>query len=326
MTRTLILKCIREGRWLFLATAAIMFAFCWLRVWMVSRIDAERFKGIIDMLPSDWQKFSPVDIPFLITYTGRISAAYSEPIVVFGICAWAIARGSDVVSGELGRGTLEMLLAQPISRMRVLWTHAAVTTVGTVCLAFTAWGGTFVGVHVHEIREEYRPSFVVPIPGLLYGTEWPNPFAAKAVRHLPMTERVETWEFLPATLNLCCFGFFIAGLTTLFSTSDRYRSRTIGAACLLLVLSVITKLTGMAGVGWDWARYVSVFSVYEPEHLVMIAHKFPEQAWSFARKNASGESAGLGPLGYDLILLALGHLAYAIAAVIFHRRDLPAPT
>ncbi len=325
MTRTLILKCLREGRWLFLATAAIMFAFCWLRVWMVSKIDAERFKGIIDMLPSDWQKFSPVDIQFLITYTGRISAAYSEPIVVFGVSAWAIARGSDVISGELGRGTMEMLLAQPVSRERVLSTHALVTLIGTICLAFTAWLGTWTGVHTNQIREEYRPTITVPIPGALFGTEWPNPLAAKRVRHVPMTERVSPAEFLPASINLACFGFFMSGLSTMFSARDRFRSRTIGMVCLLLVLSVILKLVGMAGVGWDWVRYLSVFSIYEPEHLIMIAHKFPDQTWSFLRHSTAGGRIELGPLGYDAILFVLGHLAYAIAAVIFHRRDLPAP-
>lgn len=326
MIGILLNKCYREGRWLFACIAAIMASFCWLRVWMVSRIDATRFEGIVDLLPTEWQKFSPVDIQFLITYTGRMAAAYSEPLVVFGVAAWAISRASDVISGELSRGTMEMLLAQPLSRWRVLWTHSLVTTIGTILLASTAWMSTTVGIHTLQIREEYRPTIPLPLPGPLFGAPVPNPLASKQVRLIPMSKKVQAGEFLPAAVNLVCFGFFMAGVTTLFSACDRYRWRTIGAACGVIVLSIICKLTGMADVGWNWLRYFSVFSLYEPEHLIMIAHQFPDQAWSWLWRNESGELAGLGPLSYDTILLLLGLLAYAVAAVIFHRRDLPAPT
>ena len=33
----------------------------------------------------------------------------------------------------------------------------------------------------------------------------------------------------------------------------------------------------------------------------------------------------LGPLGYDLVLLVLGWIAYTASAIIFCKRDLPAP-
>ena len=71
-------------------------------------------------------------LPFeqLATYSGRIALAYDLPIVILCVSVWAIARGSDCVSGELGRGTMEMLLAQPVSRLQVLLTQATVTTIG----------------------------------------------------------------------------------------------------------------------------------------------------------------------------------------------------
>jgi ABC-2 type transport system permease protein len=326
MTAILLRKYLREGRWLLLATGAAIFAFCWLRIWMVSRIDAERFKGIIDMLPTEWQKFSPVEIQFLITYTGRIAAAFSEPIVLFGTCAWAIARGSDVVSGELSRGTLEMLLAQPVSRVRIIVCHALVTTAGSVLLASLAWLGNWSGIESNNLREEYRPAMPLPLPGLLAGVEVPNPFAARQVRLVPMSQRVRSTDFLPGAVNLFCFGFFLAGFTTMISACDRHRWRTIGAACFLIVASMISKLVGMAGIGLDWMRYVSLFSVYEPEHLIMIGHRYPGQAWRFIWSDESGNLLGMGPLGFDAILLLSGLLAYVGSAVIFHRRDLPAPT
>jgi hypothetical protein len=47
--------------------------------------------------------------------------------------------------------------------------------------------------------------------------------------------------------------------------------------------------------------------------------------WAFVLTDTTGRWTGLGPLGYDLILLGLGLAAYLAATMIFCRRDLPAP-
>jgi ABC-2 type transport system permease protein len=87
-------------------------------------------------------KFSSVPLSHLLSYPGRIALAYDEPIVVFTISIFAIARGSDAVSGELNRGTLEMLLAQPVSRVQVLATQAFVTLGSLLLLSLATWAGT----------------------------------------------------------------------------------------------------------------------------------------------------------------------------------------
>ena len=99
MTRVLLRKYVHDAKWLLIACGGTMFAFCWIRVWIVSRLDTGRFKAILDLLPYDWQRFTPVDFDWLITYTGRISLAWDELIVVLCVSIWAIARGSDCVSG-----------------------------------------------------------------------------------------------------------------------------------------------------------------------------------------------------------------------------------
>ena len=44
-------------------------------------------------------------VPSVATSLGRISMAYVDPVVVFAATVWGIGRGSDAVSGEIGRGT-----------------------------------------------------------------------------------------------------------------------------------------------------------------------------------------------------------------------------
>lgn len=318
-------KCVREARWLLAACAAAVYAFCWVRVWMVSRIDTERFHAILDLLPGDWKKFTVVDMDWLITYAGRISLAFDEPIVVFGMSIWAIARGSDCVSGELNRGTMEMLLAQPLSRLQVLVHQAAVTILGVLVIAAAAWLGTWTGIQTTSVKEEVRPSWSLPfdLPGM--GRRLPRPWAEPETLWTPMSAKVSSTIFLPAAANLCALGLFLAGISSLVSACDRYRWRTIGIVVGAYVVETILKLVGMASEDWRWLTYLSIFTPYEPEAGVQLAMEAPDLAWSVVRYDASGQWLGLGPLGDDLILAAGGLLAYVAAAVIFQRRDLPAP-
>src|SRR5205085_11716340 len=114
MNVVLFKKCITETRLLFAGLGLLLFVFCWLRVFIVSRLQTSQFAAIVEQLWDQLKDFWPVPLDQLLTYTGRIAVGYNEPVVVFGASIFAIARGSDVVSGELSRGTMEMLLAQPV--------------------------------------------------------------------------------------------------------------------------------------------------------------------------------------------------------------------
>jgi ABC-2 type transport system permease protein len=325
MNRALLKKSIHDAKWLLLASAAAIFAFCWIRVWIVSRLDTGRFKAILDLLPGDWKRFSPVDFDWLITYTGRISLTFDEPIVVFGILIWAIARGSDCISGELSRGTMEMLVSQPVSRLKVLLTQSTVTVIGTALLALTAWLGTYAGIQTGSVKEEIAPTWQSPIYIPLIGTKIPKPYGKPEIVRSPMSEKVDAEVFLPAIVNLFALGFFFCGLTTFMSSWDRYRWRTIGIVASICVVQLIVKIVGMASDDLNWLMYASIFTAFEPEAFVSVAATTPEYTWSLLRYDAQGQWIDYGPLWYDLILYGFGWLGYVAAASIFIRRDLPAP-
>lgn len=325
INRALLKKCLSEAKWLLLGCAGVILVFCWLRVWLVSRLDTAKFQSIIENLPDTWKKFSSVDVEWLVTYAGRIAVTFDEPIVVFGVSIWAIARGSDCVSGELGRGTMEMLLAQPVSRLQVMFTQAAVTLTGVLLLSTAAWLGIYGGVHTNWARQEVTPSWHLPVPLPFVGREVPKPFAKPEVRYTRMSQLVDAQTFTPACVNLFSLGVFLAGFSTLASSWDRYRWRTIGLVVSVYVIEVIVKVVGRGVDYLSWLTYGSVFSAYDPQLLVKMVHHSPAAAWSVLHYDGQGELLGLGPLGYDLVLLALGALCYAAAAVVFTRRDLPAP-
>lgn len=76
----------------------------------------------------NWQRLSSVPFADIATHSGRVALALVDPVVVLAATVWGITRGSDAVSGQLERGTMEMVLAQPVSRTAVYITQAIATT------------------------------------------------------------------------------------------------------------------------------------------------------------------------------------------------------
>lgn len=322
MSSPLLRKTWRESRWLLLGCCATVYAFCWLRVWMVSRLETDRFRAILEMLPGDWRRFLSVDIDWLITYQGRISLAYQELIVILAMVIWTVARGSDTVSGELNRGTMEMLLAQPISRLRILWTQAAIAFFGVFLIAASAFGGTCTGVYATRVKEEVRPQLSLPIyiPGV--GTEVPLPFGKAKTVQTRMSEKVDVRLFLPATVNLASLGVMVLGFTLLMSAWDRFRWRTIGIVSGTLIAQIMLKIAGMASEGTRWLKSFSLLSAYDPEVFVRMADVRPTAAWSFLLYDSQGRWEGFGPLASHGLLLFVGFACLAGASVVFCRREL----
>ncbi len=320
MNRSLLKKSILEGRWLWASCAATVFAYCWTRVWLVSQFDMSRFETVMEQF-REWERFAPVPFDHLITHTGRIAMAYDDPILILCIALWAIARGSDCVSGEIGRGTMEIVLAQPVSRIQVLWSQASVTIAGLALLALVSWCGLYLGIQTNTIEERVAQTWTIPWLRIAV----PNPLTVEQVVVRPMAERVNPAHLVPAAVNLFSLGFFLAGLSTLLSSMDRYRWRTIGLVVGIYIVQLTLKIVGLASDRVAWFSRVSFFTAYEPARFVSIAVYHPEWTWSIVLRDEAGRWLGPGPMGYNLILLGMGSIAFASATLIFHRRDVPAP-
>ena len=315
-------KTISEGLWLWLTVGLGLFAFCWLRVWMVSYLEMSRFASIISQIWSDIEKFSTVPLDHLLTYAGRIAVGFDEFIVVLLVSVWAISRASDCVSGEIGRGTMEMLLAQPVSRIRILLTHSAATVAGIVLLVLFAWAGVFMGIHAFTVLEEpSAPTLNIPLTNIQI--RLPGPPEPPA--YVPLSSKVSPLVFWPAVLNLFSLGFFLAGATTFLSSWDRYRWRTIGIAVGFYIMQIAFKLIGRGFEPLKWLKQVSFFTSFEPQSAVYIGVRHPEQLWDLVLTDDLGRWTDLAPLGDNLVLVGLGAIGFVAAVVIFCRRDLPAP-
>jgi ABC-2 type transport system permease protein len=270
---TLWRKAARESWALLSALCLLMFAFAWIYVWLVSKIERPALLSFFTSALKDFEPLSAVPFNDVVTPAGVIALAFIHPLVQFAFVVWAAARGSDVVAGELERGTLEMLVAQPVSRSAIFISKVAVAILGLIAISAALWAGISVGIRV-----------VVPDDPV-----WPG-------------------LFLPAALNVFGLGFTVLGIAALVSSVDRYRWRTIGIVGAVYAVSIVADVIARMARGWEWVRYLTIFTPFEPQRLVAK----PGEAWSILAQ-------------HNGVLLLLGAVCLLAAGVIFARRDLPAP-
>jgi len=223
-----------DQRGLVLSLAALWAAFPWIYISLSAQIPMTAFQDVLlRAIPQDWQRLSGVPFSEVATHAGRVALAFIDPVVVLAATVWGITRGSDAVSGPLERGTMEMVLAQPVRRLTVFVTQAAATTAAAALLC----GVLLLGV-------------------------W------TAIAFGPWAGKVDPSRFVPAALNVFGLMVCMAGITACVSAADSYRWRTIGILCGFYVFSLLAKLVGRLSGALSWVGYLSVFNAYEPQRLV----------------------------------------------------------
>lgn len=315
------MKTLNDGRLLLLACATGLLAIGWIRVLIVASMEAGRFQKIVRNLPEIVKRLSPVPIEDLVNYPGLVGFTFEEPIVYLLLTVWCVSRGSDIVSGEISRGTMEVILSQPIGRLRYLCLHHLVSLLGLVVLSSAVLAGTHFGIETANVQVSSRPTWNVPI----FGFDVPMVNKSGEPTVVPMSDFVSTKMFVPSTINFFCLGVFLTGISAALSSFDRFRWRTIGIVVGIYVVETVVELTGMAVKSCWWMLNFTFFAVYEPVAFATEYAKKPESAWRFFADESLGFIPDLGPLGCDFVLLFLGFAAVVLGAIVFIKRDLPAP-
>lgn len=321
MSQPLVKKYIAEGMLLFLGLAIGVLTFCWFRVWIVGELDTAQFRQIIDLLPKDWRKFASVDFDWLVSYLGRTSLTLDEPMLISMVCAWGLVRGSDVVSGEVSRGTMEMLLAQPVSRRQVYLHHAGLTAMFLAGLILICWLGMALGVWTTSVEETTYPAIRIPIVDYSI----PLSFLPPKTESVRMAAVVNPLLYLPGLFNLFCLAFCMSGFAAFCSSLDRYRWRTLGIVCAFYFANAALKMLGMGSEKYSWAESFSLFGLYHPAGSIQQTQLDPLAPFQLFQYSPEGIINGLGPLSNYVLLLTIGAVLYWIGLRRFTKRDLPAP-
>src|SRR5262249_53046055 len=194
---------------------------------------------------------------------------------------------AGAISGEIDRGTMELLLAQPVGRWRVVIAHLCVDGMVIPLLCLSLWLGNWLGSW---------------LTGML---QFGEPTAA--------SRQVDPRVFGPASVNVAGLLFAVSGYTMWLSARGRFRGRVMAVAVLLTLVQFLVNVIGQL---WDTIaplRQLTIFYYYQPQQIIL------SNRWTV--EVGPGHSA-IPMIG---VLLAVGVIGYGRALWSFCRRDLPAP-
>lgn len=237
-------KAVRDA-WLHLVlSGVILFGFAWLFVWFVSQLPLGAFGMMLRWMPDVFKPMLGVPVAALATPLGQLSVLFVHAITLLVFIGWAVGRGSDPITGELSRGTMDLILSLPVRRSAVLVPSAVVAAAGAVILGAALMGGVGLGL-----------------------------------RTCSMAAAPQLKQLLPGAVNLCAMTFCLTAITTLFSALGRDRWRTIALSAGFFVVSLIVKLAARIWppdwpAGWHvpwWLYKLTFLSVFQPQELILIA-------------------------------------------------------
>lgn len=226
--------------------------------------------------------------------TDMLSISYVHPLTQVMLCVWAVGRASGAITGEIDRGTMELLLAQPLARFRVVLAHLCVDLLVIPILCLGMWAGNWIGIGLVGLKEVGDPLTGAPTP-------------------------INPVIFGPALWNVAALLFAMSGYTMWFSAMGRARGRVMGAAVLLTLLQFLINVIGQL---WDAVaplRPFTVFYYYQPQQIIL------RDRWTAAVSTFWNGGQPLFTVNVLGILISVGLVGYALALWSFCRRDVPAP-
>jgi len=176
--------------------------------------------------------------------TDMLSIGYVHPLVQTILCVWAIGRAAGAVAGEIDRGTMELLLAQPLARYCVILAHLAVDLLTIPVLCLSLWAGNWLGAWLVGVLE--------------LG-------AAPNSSSLAVDPRI----FAPALASVAALLFAVSGYTMWLSARGRFRGRVLGLAVLITLLQFLVNAVAQLWDTIDVLRVFTVFYYYQPQRAIL---------------------------------------------------------
>ncbi len=258
MNRALWKKAISAAWLQLLISSVLLILFAWLFVWLMGLFKLGAWASFLQMLPDFSQRMMGVPIKHIASPQGQITLLYEHVITILIFIGWAVGRGSDPISGEISRGTMDLTLTLPVRRTSVIFVPAVVSVVGAAVLGAAVWAGTWIGLVVAR-----------------------------------GDEGIAAAGFLPGAVNLVAMTFCLTGFTTFVSSWNSSRWRTISICVGFFVVSVIVKMVGRLWEPGDWLKYLSFLTPFDPQKLILLN----DGAWDMSLRFDS-ILVGLGLLGY----------------------------
>jgi len=168
-----------------------------------------------------------------LTSRGMVAFGWNHPIALALGAAIAIVLASRAIAGEIESGTMELVLSQPLPRIKYLMSHVAFASAALLTLSLGGAAGTMAGQNFYGLR--------------VFETD--------------------------ALLKLLMNYFLLHGswytLTLAFSVFGREGGRVSGAAFLIALLSYIISVIGKLLPSAAFLLPYSLYNYYSPQAILI---------------------------------------------------------
>jgi ABC-2 type transport system permease protein len=111
------------------------------------------FLSFLSMLPSIVKTALGGDMLQAGNTAGLLTIGYQHPFVMFLCMIFAVGVPTGLLTGEVQKGTMELILSRPVTKIQVYICAGVLTLVGMFGLVLTMFFGTFVAVHIYRFDQ-----------------------------------------------------------------------------------------------------------------------------------------------------------------------------
>jgi ABC-2 type transport system permease protein len=169
----------------------------------------------------------------LFTLPGAITLGFQHPMALAFLGIFAIGTSTAAIAGERERGTLEVLLARPLSRTSLYVTVALAVVILVALVLGAMLAGEWVGIVVQDLTDE---------------VEWSR---------MPVV-------FANGLLLWMAFGAFGLAASVSF---DRH-APALGVALAYLLLNYFLEVLGSLWTDVAWSQEYSLFHHFQPAEIL----------------------------------------------------------
>lgn len=177
--------------------------------------------GYIRKWPEVFKAIIGPDIMDLISITSIGSLSYIHPMTLMGLLGFAVLLPSGVIVGQIDRGTIDLVLATPLSRRKFMATTILTGCLGGAILVGAMLLGTWIGIQhtAGELAEPYQ-----------YG------------------------RIVTCAINLYTVYLVALGYSTFFSAISTIRGWAVGFGC---AMGIVVYLLHFLSEWWELVRKIS---------------------------------------------------------------------
>ncbi len=231
MNLALVRKTVYDDRWAMMALMGGVMLFAVIILNAFASIPWEMFESVLQVrwIAGIIRAMTGAELSQSLSMTTMSSFAFAHPVVLSLTWCFLVMSSTRVLSGEIDRGTADMLLSLPLSRWSVYLSVSVWIFIACPMLVGSLWLGVLIGSRIADL---------------------PQP--------------VVVWELRGVAVNACCMLWAVAGISLLFSACGSRRSRSVAWIFAILVGSFMLNSLAAFWPRIESVAYVSLLRYFRP--------------------------------------------------------------